>query len=61
MVPLRSIVELVKLIVAPVLGMPFAVKLALNQMYVPALICVPLKLDGIVDDRLQLCVLGQVI
>jgi hypothetical protein len=40
----NEIVEFVKVTVAPVLGTPVAVKLALNQMNVPPAIAVPLKL-----------------
>src|SRR5579859_573389 len=46
-------VELVKLIVAPLLGMPPAVKLALNQMKSPAAIGVPLKLEVLEDEAAQ--------
>jgi hypothetical protein len=38
-------VEFVNVIVAPVLGMPFAVKLAFNQIHSPELMGVPLKPD----------------
>ena len=48
-VPVAEIVELVKVIVAPVLGMPFAVKFALSQTQLPARIGVPLKFDELVD------------
>ncbi|WP_263366382.1 hypothetical protein [Edaphobacter bradus] len=47
--PVTEIVELVKLMVAPVLGIPFAVKLALNQTQLPEAIGVPLKFDVMVD------------
>jgi hypothetical protein len=47
--PVVEIAELVKVIVAPVLGIPLAEKLALNQIQLPALIWVPLKFDPIVD------------
>ena len=39
------IFELLKVITAPVLGIPFAVKLALNHTHLPEEIGVPLKLD----------------
>jgi hypothetical protein len=42
-------VEFVKLIVVPELGIPLAVKLALNQMYVPPSIGVPLKFEVFSD------------
>jgi hypothetical protein len=42
-------VELLKEIVAPVLGIPLAVKFALNQINVPAWIGVPLKLDVLAE------------
>lgn len=38
-------VEFVKITSVPVVGTPFAVKLALNQMKLPLLIGVPLKFD----------------
>ena len=41
----KLIVEFVKLTVAPVLGIPLAVKFALNQMKLPPLMCVPLKFE----------------
>lgn len=41
--------ELVKLMVVPELGIPLAVKFALNQMYVPPSIGVPLKFEVLVD------------
>jgi hypothetical protein len=43
----NSIVELWKKMVAPVLGIPLAVKLALNQMKSPEGIGVPLKLEAL--------------
>lgn len=46
-------VELVKLIVAPLLGMPLAVKLALNQMKSSGAIGVPLKLEVLDDEAAQ--------
>jgi hypothetical protein len=42
-------VELIKVIVAPVLGIPFALKIELNQMVSPAPMGVPLKFDVFVD------------
>jgi hypothetical protein len=47
--PPTEIVELAKVMVAPVLGTPFAVKLALNQTHWPGSRGVPLKFDAIVD------------
>jgi hypothetical protein len=47
--PVVEIAELVKVIVAPVLGIPLAEKFALNQIQLPALIWVPLKFDPMVD------------
>jgi len=41
--------EPVKVMVAPVLGMPLAVKFALNQMKLPDTMGVPLKLEAFVD------------
>src|SRR5437667_12352920 len=46
-------VELVKFTVAPLLGTPLAVKFALNQMKVPALMAVPLKLEVLLDCAAQ--------
>lgn len=43
----NAIVEFVKVITAPELGMPLAVKFALNQMKLPPLMGVPLKLDAL--------------
>lgn len=51
--PTPEIVELVKVIIAPVLGMPFAVKLAFSQIQSPELRGVPLKFDGFVDCAVQ--------
>lgn len=48
-VPANEIAELVKVIVAPVLGTPFTVKLALNHTQSPGSREVPLKFDVIVD------------
>jgi hypothetical protein len=47
--PVVEIAESVKVMVAPVLGIPLAEKLALNQIQLPALIWVPLKFDPMVD------------
>jgi len=44
-------VEAVKEIVAPVLGIPLAVKLALNQMKLLAWMGVPLKLEMLVEGE----------
>jgi hypothetical protein len=44
-----EIVEPVKVMTAPVLGMPCAVKLAFNQIQSPELTDVPLKFDELVD------------
>ena len=53
-IPLSDeIVELVKVMVAPVLGMPFTVKLELNQIHSPELMGVPLKFDAFVDCAVQ--------
>lgn len=49
----KAIVEPVKVIVAPVLGTPLAAKFALNQMKVPPLMCVPLKLEEFDEGELQ--------
>jgi hypothetical protein len=43
------ILELLNVITAPVLGMPFAVKLALNQIHWPESRDVPLKFDALPD------------
>jgi hypothetical protein len=56
--PVTVIVELVKLIVAPVLGTPFAMKLALNHTQSPEWMGVPLKFDEFVDCAVQLCAGG---
>lgn len=50
-VPLAAlrILELVKVITAPVLGIPVAVKFALNQIHCPGLSEVPLKFDALAD------------
>jgi hypothetical protein len=45
----KEIVEFWKVKVAPLLGIPFAVKLALNQMKSPPWIGVPLKFEEFVD------------
>ena len=47
--PAFTILELVRVITAPVLGMPFAVKLALNQIHWPESRDVPLKFDALPD------------
>jgi hypothetical protein len=46
-------VEFVKLTVAPELGIPLAVKLALNQMKFPPCIGVPLKLEAFEEGETQ--------
>jgi hypothetical protein len=48
---MKVMVEAVKDIVAPVLGIPLAVKLALNQMKLPAWMGVPLKLEMLVEGE----------
>jgi hypothetical protein len=48
-----EIVELVNVMIAPVLGMPFTVKLELNQIHSPELMGVPLKFDEFVDCAVQ--------
>jgi len=45
----KVIIDPVKEIVAPVLGIPLAVKLALNQMKSPGEMAVPLKLEMFVE------------
>jgi hypothetical protein len=54
-VPLAAfrILELLKVITAPVLGMPVTEKFALNQIHCPALSEVPLKLDALADIEAQ--------
>jgi hypothetical protein len=51
--PAFRILELVKVITAPVLGMPVAVKFALNQIHWPELSEVPLKFDALPDCAVQ--------
>ena len=45
----KVIVELLNEIVAPVLGIPLAVRFALNQIKVPPWMGVPLKLEALLD------------
>lgn len=45
----NAIVEFVKVMTAPELGMPLALKFALNQMKFPPLMGVPLKLEALDD------------
>jgi hypothetical protein len=52
-------VEFVKEIVAPVLGIPLAVKLALNQMKLPGWIGVPLKFEMFVDEEGQVWAVAE--
>jgi hypothetical protein len=54
-VPLAAfrILELLKVITAPVLGMPVTEKFAWNQIHCPALSEVPLKLDALADIEAQ--------
>jgi hypothetical protein len=47
--PAFRILELLKVITAPVLGMPVAVKFALNQIHCPESRDVPLKFDALPD------------
>src|SRR5580704_8297170 len=47
--PAFRILELVKVITAPVLGIPLAVKFALNQIHCPESREVPLKFDALAD------------
>src|SRR5271154_5223560 len=51
--PAFRILELVKLITAPVLGIPLAVKFALNQIHCPESREVPLKFDALADIASQ--------
>jgi hypothetical protein len=51
--PIAVIVESVNVIVAPAFGIPFALKLALNQTQLPELMGVPLKFDAIADSVVQ--------
>ncbi|HWW99115.1 MAG TPA: hypothetical protein VNY74_15520 [Edaphobacter sp.] len=51
--PAFRILELLKVITAPVLGMPVAVKFALNQIHWPASREVPLKFDAMPDIAVQ--------
>jgi hypothetical protein len=53
------IVEDVNEIVAPVLGIPLAVKLALNQIKLPASIGVPLKLEMFVEGEQVDCAAAE--
>ena len=46
-------VESAKVIVAPVLGIPLAVKFALNQIKLPSSTGVPLKFEMFVDEGEQ--------
>jgi hypothetical protein len=54
-VPLSAfrILELLKVITAPVLGIPVAVKFALNQIHWPESMEVPLKFDALLDIPVQ--------
>ena len=52
-VPAFRILELLKVITAPVLGMPVAVKFALNHIHCPELREVPLKFDALPDIAAQ--------
>jgi hypothetical protein len=51
--PAFRILELLKVITAPVLGIPLAVKFALNQIHCPASREVPLKFDALADIAAQ--------
>ena len=51
--PASRILEFRKVITAPVLGMPVAVKFALNQIHWPESREVPLKFDGLPDLAVQ--------
>jgi hypothetical protein len=51
--PAFTILELVRVITAPVLGMPVAVKFALNQIHWPESMEVPLKFDALADIPAQ--------
>lgn len=51
--PAFRILELLKVITAPVLGMPLAVKFALNQIHCPESREVPLKFDALPDIAVQ--------
>jgi hypothetical protein len=51
--PVFRILELLKVITAPVLGMPWAVKFALNQIHWPESREVPLKFDALPDIAVQ--------
>lgn len=51
--PAFRILELLKVITAPVLGMPLAVKFALNQIHCPESREVPLKFDALPDIAAQ--------
>jgi len=52
-VPAFRILELLKVITAPVLGIPVAVKFALNQIHCPESREVPLKFDALPDIAAQ--------
>ncbi len=51
--PAFRILELLNVITAPVLGMPFAVKFALNQIHSPELREVPFRFDALPDIDAQ--------
>ena len=51
--PVFTILELLKVITAPVLGIPVAVKFALNQIHCPELREIPLKFDPSLDIAAQ--------
>jgi len=51
--PAFTILELLKVITAPVLGIPLAVKFALNQIHCPESREVPLKFDALPDIAAQ--------
>jgi hypothetical protein len=51
--PASRILEFRKVITAPVLGMPVAVKFALNQIHWPESMGVPLKFDALPDIDVQ--------
>jgi len=56
---MKVMVEPLKVIVAPVLGIPLAVKLALNQMKLPDSTGVPLKLEMFVEGEQVDCAAAE--